>query len=80
MAVWRPHNPLVDPAPPMAVPAGGGRRPGRGAFAAGLALLRLWHERARQRRALARLDDRLLRDIGITRAEANREINKPFWR
>lgn len=40
----------------------------------------LWIERRRQRLALARLDDRLLRDIGIERADANREIAKPFWR
>jgi uncharacterized protein YjiS (DUF1127 family) len=45
-----------------------------------LALLRYWCERLRQRRQLARLDARLLRDIGITVAEAERECNKPFWR
>ena len=39
-----------------------------------------WHERARQRTQLARLDDRLLRDIGVTRYEAARECGKPFWR
>ena len=38
-----------------------------------------WIERHRQRRALAELDDRLLKDIGITRPEADREIAKPFW-
>jgi uncharacterized protein YjiS (DUF1127 family) len=36
--------------------------------------------RARQRRALACLDDRLLRDIGLSRAAAAREAAKPFWR
>jgi uncharacterized protein YjiS (DUF1127 family) len=41
--------------------------------------LSLWQDRARQRRCLARLDDRLLRDIGIDRADALREIRKPFW-
>ena len=39
-----------------------------------------WIERARQRDALSRLDDAMLRDIGITRAEAVREWEKPFWR
>ena len=39
-----------------------------------------WIERARQRRALAGLDDQMLRDIGITRVEAAREAEKPFWR
>lgn len=37
-------------------------------------------ERARQRRALAQLDERLLSDSGIGRREAAREIAKPFWR
>ena len=39
-----------------------------------------WQDRRRQRHALARLDDRMLRDIGITRGDVWREINKPFWR
>jgi uncharacterized protein YjiS (DUF1127 family) len=38
------------------------------------------YEYARQRRALAALDDHLLRDIGLTRHEAAREAHKPFWR
>ena len=37
-------------------------------------------DRVRQRRALARLDDRMLSDIGISRCDAEREIEKPFWR
>jgi uncharacterized protein YjiS (DUF1127 family) len=45
-----------------------------------LCLIAMWHERTRQRRALAAFDDRLLRDIGITRSQAERECNKPFWR
>ncbi len=43
-------------------------------------MLNLWYERSRQRRHLARLDDRLLRDIGIDRATVEMEISKPFWR
>ena len=43
-------------------------------------LVLLWQERARQRRHLASLDDRLLRDIGISRLDAINEIDKPFWR
>jgi uncharacterized protein YjiS (DUF1127 family) len=45
-----------------------------------VALLVLGHERWRQRRRLAELDDRLLQDIGKTRREAVDEANKPFWR
>jgi uncharacterized protein YjiS (DUF1127 family) len=39
-----------------------------------------WHDRRRQRFALARLDDRMLRDIGLTVADVEAEITKPFWR
>jgi uncharacterized protein YjiS (DUF1127 family) len=39
-----------------------------------------WMERSHQRRGLAKLDDRLLDDIGITRSTAAGEIAKPFWR
>jgi uncharacterized protein YjiS (DUF1127 family) len=39
-----------------------------------------WHRRACSRAQLAQLDDRALRDIGLTRAEAAMECAKPFWR
>jgi uncharacterized protein YjiS (DUF1127 family) len=39
-----------------------------------------WLERARQRRALSELNDHMLRDIGLTRADAWAESEKPFWR
>ena len=32
------------------------------------------------RNALARLDDDMLKDIGLTRAEAEEEAAKPFWK
>ena len=48
--------------------------------AAAMRLIARWIERLRQREALAGLDDRMLRDIGITRVEAARECEKPFWR
>jgi uncharacterized protein YjiS (DUF1127 family) len=35
--------------------------------------------RQRTRRALAGLDDRMLRDVGITREQAIREAEKPMW-
>lgn len=44
------------------------------------ALLRLWRRRRRDRRELTRLDDRTLKDIGLTRGDAEFLINKPFWR
>jgi uncharacterized protein YjiS (DUF1127 family) len=45
-----------------------------------IAVLKLWHERGQQRRALAGLDERFLRDLGITRCDADVECSKPFWR
>jgi uncharacterized protein YjiS (DUF1127 family) len=39
-----------------------------------------WQERSRQRSMLARLDEHLLRDLGLTRADAEEEYGKPFWR
>lgn len=51
-----------------------------GAIAAGCwAWLRQAAERSSQRRALARLDDRLLRDVGLSRDDAEVEARKPFW-
>lgn len=43
-------------------------------------LLLGWIDRARERRALAGLDDRMLADIGASRAQAEAEADKPFWR
>jgi len=37
-------------------------------------------ERRRQRLALARLDDRMLHDIGLTTADVEGEVMKPFWK
>ena len=42
--------------------------------------LRSWRRRTRDRAQLARLDERMLADIGITRADAEFLINKPFWK
>ncbi len=39
-----------------------------------------WRERARQRRALRELSDALLKDIGVSRADAMREAGKAFWK
>lgn len=39
-----------------------------------------WHARSKQRLALLSLDDRMLKDVGVTRAQAEAEAAKPFWR
>ena len=62
-----------------------GATPGAGPTTTGLFVgildrLLLWQERASQRQALSNLDDRMLRDIGVTRAEADHEAGKFFWR
>ena len=38
-----------------------------------------WQQRAHERAALASLDNRMLSDIGLSRADAWQEANKPFW-
>jgi len=39
-----------------------------------------WSDRRRQRRELLELDEHLLKDIGVTRVDAEWEGRKPFWR
>ena len=48
--------------------------------AQGIDAVMTWIERVQQRRALARLDDRLLADIGISRVDAMREAARPGWK
>ena len=43
-------------------------------------LIAEWRRRARSRRELAALCDRCLRDMRVTRYDADREVRKPFWR
>ncbi|WP_252273755.1 DUF1127 domain-containing protein [Pseudomonas subflava] len=45
-----------------------------------LGTLLLWQRRASSRRELARLDERLLADAGISTYDRAVEISKPFWR
>lgn len=54
-----------------------GRKSGH--FARFLAFMERAGEVARQRRALLRLDDHALKDIGISRADAWREGGRPWW-
>lgn len=39
-----------------------------------------WQYRAHERAHLMTLDDRMLRDIGLARADVENEAAKPFWR
>ncbi len=51
----------------------------RGIFDGLYANLRLAYHAHSQRRQLATLDDAALADIGLTRAEAMVEVNRPLW-
>jgi uncharacterized protein YjiS (DUF1127 family) len=55
-----------------------------GGFAAGLlrrcfGSLLEWDRRARERGQLRTLDDRALADLGLTRGDILREVEKHFW-
>ena len=44
--------------------------------------IKVWRERSRQRRELRRLanDNDLLKDVGLSRYDVQREGCKPFWK
>jgi uncharacterized protein YjiS (DUF1127 family) len=42
--------------------------------------IREWNRRQSSRKALLEMSDHLLKDIGISRAEALREGSKAFWK
>ena len=50
-----------------------------GTFAQTWAIVRLWRERARQRRDLAEMSPDILRDIGVSPKAARAEAARPFW-
>jgi uncharacterized protein YjiS (DUF1127 family) len=79
MVFLRDHS--NDEAAPQWTAAEINRSP-RGVGSAGegcFAWLRTVLRRPHSRVVLSGLNDHLLRDIGMTRAEAEFEINKPFW-
>ena len=43
-------------------------------------LLIEWWRRARSRRDIALLDERTIRDLGLTPGQMKFEASKPFWR
>jgi uncharacterized protein YjiS (DUF1127 family) len=78
LAEW--YAPPASPAPAwhgapsprsfVAPPEPGLRSAVRHAFVGIVEALLAWHDRARERRALMELSDQMLRDIGISRAQA----------
>ncbi len=43
-------------------------------------IFRTWCQRAVSRQELAKLDERLLQDLGISEQAREAEVSKPFWR
>ena len=39
----------------------------------------LWEHKKKSREDLAVMDEHLLKDLGLTKTEVNKEINKAFW-
>jgi uncharacterized protein YjiS (DUF1127 family) len=56
------------------------KTPLAGTYTAFNQILATWRQRARQRKELATLDARTLRDLGLSASDVNFEANKPFWR
>jgi uncharacterized protein YjiS (DUF1127 family) len=42
-------------------------------------LVAIWLQRSRERQQLQSLDDHALSDLGLSRDQVMREIEKPFW-
>jgi uncharacterized protein YjiS (DUF1127 family) len=56
------------------------KAPLAGTYTALNQIFNVWRRRARDRRELAQLDRRTLRDLGLSEGQAQFEANKPFWR
>jgi len=52
----------------------------RFALTAALERVLIWHQRSVARHRLRGLNDHMLKDIGISRAEIEAECRKPFWK
>lgn len=45
----------------------------------GWTTIKIWRQVSWERKQLRRLSEHLAKDIGISRAEAEREAERPFW-
>ena len=78
--MMRTNSPRIDSG--LGGKSGGAGRGGIGGGGLVFGLFNLLarlNESRRQRRALQTLDDNMLRDIGLSRADVEREATKPFW-
>jgi uncharacterized protein YjiS (DUF1127 family) len=56
------------------------KAPLAGTFTAFNQIFATWRRRARERDELAHLDERSIRDLGLSPSSIQFEANKPFWR
>jgi uncharacterized protein YjiS (DUF1127 family) len=82
MSTARLQSSYATLAAPVAIRRGDGRAPVRwhSVVMQAVDLVLAWHERARQRRQLQSLNDYMLKDLGLSRADVEGEAQKPFWR
>jgi uncharacterized protein YjiS (DUF1127 family) len=71
---------LATTIDPVSTSLAKSRRPRSFSLAYWVALAIWCHGRRRQRKALLGLDDRMLADVGIAKAQAVEEASKPFWK
>ena len=77
--IAREPGPLEALAARLSLVMVGAARVMDGAAIRSLDLIFQWRSRAAERRVLGSLDDRMLRDVGLSRADVERELRKPFW-
>src|SRR3954467_2769267 len=75
---WIPakREPAAIPSHPIATPRAGWSP----ILDAVVATLRVWRRRRAERRELATLDPRMLRDVGLDPGSFDYEASQPFWR
>jgi len=56
------------------------KAPLAGTYTAFAQIFQTWRKRAHDRKELAQLDHRTLRDLGLNEGTVRFEANKPFWR
>lgn len=69
------RQPLYDAIPPLQL-----RPSAQSLISKVFDQVALWQMRRTQRRSLALLNDRLLRDVGLSQHDVAKEVAKPFWR
>jgi len=40
----------------------------------------VWQKRSAERRQMGQMSEHVLRDIGLSRKDLNKEVAKPFWK